>query len=55
VTPTSAYLTSRDFTDGVPSDDALARLTSLIDSALLLAARVGGEPLGPPPIGAGRG
>jgi FMN reductase len=55
VTPTSAYLTSRDFTDGVPSDDALSRLSSLIDAALLLATRVGGEPFGPPPIGAGRG
>lgn len=55
VTPTSAYLTSRDFTDGAPSDDALLRLDALIDSALLLAARVGDEPFGPPPIGAGRG
>jgi FMN reductase len=55
VTPTSAYLTSRDFTDGAPSDDALSRLAALIDTTLLLATRVGGEPFGPPPIGAGRG
>jgi FMN reductase len=55
VTPTSAYLTARDFTDGAPSDDALARLDALIDSALLLATRIGDAPFGPPPIGAGRG
>lgn len=55
VTPTSAYLTSRDFADGIPSDDALSRLDALIDSALRLAARAGDEPFGPPPIGAGRG
>jgi FMN reductase len=54
-TPTSAYLTSRDFVDGAPSDGALERLDAVIDSALLLATRVGGEPFGPPPIGAGRG
>lgn len=54
VTPTSAYLTSRDFTDGAPSDDALGRLDALIDSALRLTSTVGAEPFGPPPIGAGR-
>jgi FMN reductase len=54
-TPTSAYLTSRDFADGVPSDGALERLDAVIDSALLLATRVGGASFGPPPIGAGRG
>lgn len=52
VTPTSAYLTSRDFTDGAPSDDAHARLDALIDSTLSL---VGSGPFGPPPLGAGRG
>jgi FMN reductase len=52
VTPTSAYLTSRDFTDGVPGEDALARLDALIDSTLSL---VGTGPFGPPPLGAGRG
>ncbi|WP_272477925.1 NADPH-dependent FMN reductase [Baekduia alba] len=50
-TPTSAYLTSRDFTDGAPSDEALARLDALLDTTLLFAEHLGGEPLGPPPIG----
>lgn len=54
-TPTSAYLTSRDFTDGTPSDDAIARLDALVDSALRLTTTTGDEPFGPPPIGAGRG
>jgi FMN reductase len=54
-TPTSAYLTSRDFADGAPGDDALARLDALIDAALRVATRLGDEPFGPPPIGAGRG
>lgn len=54
-TPTSAYLTSRDFTDGTPSEDALQRLDAVIDAALALAATVGGTAFGPPPIGAGRG
>jgi FMN reductase len=52
VPPTSAYLTARDFTDGAPGEDALARLDALIDAALSL---VGTGPFGPPPIGAGRG
>jgi FMN reductase len=55
VTPTSAYLTARDFADGLPSDDALTRLDQLIDTALLLAARAGDTDFGPPPLGAGRG
>jgi FMN reductase len=50
-TPTSLYLNSRDFTDGVPTDDALTRTTELLDTVLLYASRLGGEPLGPPPIG----
>lgn len=50
-TPTSAYLTSRDFTDGAPSADALTRLDGLVDTALVFAGRLGGERLGPPPIG----
>lgn len=54
-TPTSAYLTSRDFTDGAPSDDALHRLDALLDSALTLATRLTDATFGPPPIGAGRG
>jgi FMN reductase len=52
VPPTSAYLTSRDFADGEPGEDALARLDALIDAALSL---VGSGPFGPPPLGAGRG
>jgi FMN reductase len=52
VTPTSAYLTSRDFTDGEPGEDALTRLDALLDSTLALA---GTGPFGPPPLGAGRG
>ncbi len=51
-TPTSAYLTSRDFTDGEPSEDALARLDALIGATTSL---IGSGPFGPPPIGAGRG
>jgi FMN reductase len=55
VPPTSAYLTSKDFADGLPSEDALARLDAVVDAVLALADRLGGAPLGPPPIGAGRG
>src|SRR3954452_19943854 len=53
VPPTSAYLTSRDFADGVPGEAALARLDALIDGALVLADRVGRTLPGPAPIGAG--
>jgi FMN reductase len=53
--PTAAYLNARDFADGRPTDDALVRLDALIDTVALLADRLGGEPLGPPPLGAGRG
>jgi FMN reductase len=53
-TPTSAYLTARDFTDGVPTDSALSRLDALVDATLLLRSRLAGQPLGPAPIGAGR-
>jgi len=53
--PTAAYLNSGDFTDGRPTEDALLRLDALIDTIILLAGRVGGVPLGPPPLGAGRG
>ncbi|HEY6762856.1 MAG TPA: NADPH-dependent FMN reductase [Baekduia sp.] len=50
-TPTSAYLTSRDFADGVASDAALTRLDALLDTLVTFTRRLGGEPLGPPPIG----
>jgi FMN reductase len=53
VTPTSAYLNSRDFAEGVPGEDALARLDALVDTVLALRAAPG--PYGPPPLGAGRG
>jgi FMN reductase len=53
--PTAAYLTSRDFADGEPTEDALNRLDALIDTLLLLSAHAGDAPLGPPPLGAGRG
>jgi FMN reductase len=51
VTPTSAYLTSKDFADGVPSDAALDRLDALLSTVLVYADRLGGAELGPPPIG----
>jgi FMN reductase len=50
-TPTSLYLTSRDFTDGVPSPAALTRAGELLDTVLHYATALSGEPLGPPPIG----
>ena len=50
-TPTSLYLTSRDFTDGVPSPDALIRTGELLDTVLHYATALGGGPFGPPPIG----
>ncbi|MCW2994275.1 MAG: NADPH-dependent reductase [Conexibacter sp.] len=53
--PTAAYLTSRDFADGAPTEEALTRLDALIDTIILLAERAGDAPLGPPPLGAGRG
>jgi FMN reductase len=54
VAPNAAYLTSKDFTDGAPSAVAEARMDELLDSVMLLATTVGGRPLGPPPLGAGR-
>ena len=39
VVPTAAYLSSRDFADGVPSDGARGELDAAIASALTLAAR----------------
>jgi FMN reductase len=55
VAPTSVYLESAHFKDGKLADpgarDALAALvTSLVEMAAL-----GGRPLGPPPLAAGRG
>jgi hypothetical protein len=51
----SPTLTSRDFADGVPAAAALGRLGALIATPVLLVERLGGTPLGPPTIGAGRG
>jgi FMN reductase len=50
-TPTSLYLTSRDFTDGIPSPGALIRAGELLDTVLHYATALSDEPLGPPPIG----
>jgi FMN reductase len=50
-TPTSLYLTSRDFTDGIPSPAAADRAAALLDTVLHYAATLSDEPLGPPPIG----
>jgi FMN reductase len=50
-TPTSLYPTSRDFEDGVPSEAVITRTGELLDTLLLYTGRLGGEPLGPPPIG----
>jgi FMN reductase len=54
VVPTAVYLSSRDFTDGVPSDRAAAQLDAVLRSAIWLArARRGAESLGPGPLDAG--
>jgi FMN reductase len=55
VTPTAAYLNSRDFEDGIPTTAAATRLDELLDTTLLLADRLGATTFGPPPLGAGRG
>ena len=51
VVPTAAYLTSRDFEEGVPSARAQAELDAAIGSALTLA-RAGIGALGPVPLSA---
>jgi FMN reductase len=54
VLPTAVYLSSRDFTDGVPGERAVSELDALLAAAVTLgAARRGAEPLGPPPLAAG--
>jgi FMN reductase len=53
VLPTAAYLTGRDFADGVPQDRAAGELDGLLRSLAWLArARRGQPPLGPPSLGA---
>jgi FMN reductase len=54
-TPTSAYLTGADFTDGVPGERAVAMLDELLEGAVRLAVALGeggGGELGPAPLGA---
>ncbi len=49
--PTAVYLTSADFADGVPSDDAAARLDALVDGVVTLARNLAGAPpIGPPTL-----
>ena len=48
VVPTAAYLSARDFSDGVPGERAADELDAAIASALALARAALG-PLGPPP------
>jgi FMN reductase len=51
VGPTSVYLTSADFTDGVPGPRAQDELAAAIDTVLELADRLrDAPPLGPPPL-----
>jgi FMN reductase len=53
VVPTAAYLSARDFADGVPDERAAGELDAAIASALALARAAVG-PLGPPPLAARR-
>lgn len=53
VLPTAVYLSSRDFTDGVPSAQAAEELDALLGSAITLAGSLAdAPPLGPPPLAA---
>ena len=53
VLPTSVYLASEDFVDGVPSETAAQRLDELFDAALRFAD-AGGFCTSPPPLAAAR-
>jgi FMN reductase len=53
VTPVSVYLTSADFSDGVPNAQAAYELDLLLANLLGLSARVSEAPPGPTPL-AGR-
>lgn len=57
VAPTSVYLASSDFADGVPSEAAQRDLASLVRALVALAqiAPAAGEFLGPRPLAAKRG
>jgi FMN reductase len=52
--PTSIYLSSSDFFEGAPSDDARAELAGLVDTLVRLSAlrTNDAEPLGPTPLAA---
>lgn len=50
--PTSAYLSSRDFDDGVPDERAAAELDALLEGLIALAEALPGVPLGPAPLAA---
>lgn len=53
VTPTSVYLTSKDFSEGrLATDTSIADLRALADTLLLLARSIDGRDLGPPPLAA---
>ena len=54
VAPASVYLTSADFVDGRPADDANASLDALLDTLLTLAEATKGVALGPVPLAARR-
>lgn len=56
VAPTSVYLSSKDFVDGAPSEDARRELSSLIDALWKLReiAPKPGESLGPRPLASRR-
>jgi FMN reductase len=52
--PTAAYLSSRDFADGVPGPRAAGELDALFDAVGALAEALrGAPPLGPAPLAAG--
>ena len=54
VAPTSVYLSSADFMDGVPSEPAKRELAELTATLIRLSVVGVGGPLGPPPLAARR-
>jgi FMN reductase len=55
VTPVSVYLTSADFIDGAPSEEAAAELDLLLANLVAMIAAASAAPEGPAPLGARRG
>ena len=53
--PTSVYLSSADFVEGVLAPGAAMKLDQLFSAALNLAQATGGVEPGPPPLAANRG